>query len=103
MKRKFIEVKDSGLIVCDNPKCKYELDIKGWPLEYFIDEPCPLCDENLLAKEDYLLHERMMKIINWLNKWFSWTMYFVPKKRWENNRDTVSAHFHDGVKIRKEP
>ncbi len=104
MKRKLIEKLQESLVVCDNPKCTFSIPYNEEEAKNtirYINVPCPQCGENLLTAEDYLLHEKMVKVVDWLNKWFSWTMYLVPKKVY-NKKNTVSFHVHDGVKIKKE-
>lgn len=98
-KRLLIEKIQESLIVCDNEKCDYEIPYTEEQAKYtylYIDFPCPKCGENLLTLEDYKQHQAMMRTINWLNKWFSWIMYLIPKKTWEN-RKTVSCHVHNGI------
>lgn len=91
--KKLIEVQSKCIIVCDNKECNYELDYSGEDLIKFIGKQCPNCGQNLLTIEDYLMHERMIKIINFINKWFSWITLFVRKSKFEN---VVSVHYHDG-------
>ena len=48
-----IEISGGGL-KCDNISCNFKNEnIKSEDFEFWIDEPCPLCGENLLTKEDY--------------------------------------------------
>ncbi len=104
MKRKLIEVSHECLITCDNPACDFTVpytEAGERNMDFWINEPCPKCGENLLTEKDYLQYKKVMKGVNWLNKWFSWTTYFVSKKRW-NNRGTTSVHVHDGIKIKNE-
>lgn len=81
--RQLIEKSQVNQIVCDNPKCDYEIP---WTEEgskniiRYIGKPCPKCGENLLTIEDYLQHERLIKVIDWMNKWLSWTTLFCSKK-----------------------
>ncbi len=90
------------LLICDNQSCGYTIknqsgdpnvDISG-----YVNMPCPECGENLLTEKDYLQSLQIMKTINWLNKWFSWIMFFVPKN---TKKGGLSVHVHDGVKIKK--
>ena len=99
--RKLIEKKQESLVVCDNPDCDFTIPYNENEnnLIAFVDVPCPLCGENLLTKEDFLLHYKMMKIVDRLNKWFSWITIFYPKSK----NQTVRMHFHDGVQIKHEP
>ena len=89
-------------IVCDNKQCDYKIkNPTGDPNEDtsgYLNMPCPNCGENLLTEQDYLQSLKVLRIVNWLNKWFSWTMIFVPKKA---KRESISVHCHNGVKIEK--
>jgi hypothetical protein len=104
MKRKLIEMHQEYLVVCDNTNCNYKvINPTGDPnmdaIEY-LNKPCPVCNENLLTDIDYIQSLHMMKIINWINKWFSWLMFFVPKSK---KLKSTFVHFHDGeMKISKE-
>jgi len=101
MKRKLIEMRQEYSIVCDNKKCDYKIkNINEDPNEdisCYLNMPCPKCSENLLTEQDYLQSLKILKTVNWLNKWFSWTMIFVPKK---SKQETISVHCHKGVKIK---
>lgn len=102
--RKLIETVRKSLIVCDNPKCDYEIpysEEEEKVIHKYINMPCPKCGENLLTEQDYLQDEKIMRSIRWLNKWFSWITFFYSKKSW-SKRQTVSVHVHDGVKIKNE-
>ena len=97
--RKLIEHSQGSLITCDNKTCDYTIpynkDGDTNTLKY-IDMPCPKCGENLLTKEDYLQHEKLMQAVNFINKWFSWLTIFQSKDAKEH---TVSVHVHNGVHI----
>ena len=104
MKRQLIERSQKSLIVCDNTKCNYEIPYsieEEKNIVSYINKSCPQCGENLLTKEDYIQYYKILKVVNWLNKWFSWTMYFVSKKSWEN-RQTFKVHTYKGIKIEEE-
>lgn len=99
-KRKLIEVYQPNLIVCDNKTCDFKIqnptgDINE-DISSYINIPCPECGQNLLTEEDYLLAMKVQKKINWLNKWFSWVLLVIPKKKLSQN---VSMHIHNGIKI----
>jgi hypothetical protein len=83
MARKLIEMHQQYLIVCDNPACDHKIENPtGDPNEdisMFVNSPCPLCGKNLLTEKDYKDSLKVLRVINWLNKWFSWVMYLVPK------------------------
>lgn len=101
MKRQLIEINQQYLIECDH--CDYKIKNEtGNPftdIGAYIGEPCPECGENLLTQLDYEQSERVMNVIAWLNKWFSWLMIFVPKKTKSEN---IGLKFHNGIKITKE-
>ena len=99
--RKLIEKQQNSLVTCDNPNCDYTVpfaDATEKCLVLFIDKPCPKCGENLLTMEDYLQHQNLMKVVNFINRWFSWITIFYSKKAWAK-RQSVSVHVHDGVKM----
>lgn len=102
MKRKLIEQHETSYITCDNESCEFEIGIElkgdGYELVHFIDTVCPLCGENLLTVDDFVTAISTRKIINRLNKWFSWIMIFFPKN---TERQTVEIHTHNGIKINK--
>jgi hypothetical protein len=97
--RKLITIEDEGLSLhCDNDKCVYDLDVQG-PKEDFhkwIDAPCPMCGESLLTVYDYALWVKTGKVIDWINKWFSWLTWFIPK---DAKQTTVSVETHEKIKI----
>jgi hypothetical protein len=90
------------LVVCDNTQCDFKVkNPTGDPNEdisMYLNIPCPKCGKNLLTEEDYLQSLRVLKIINWLNKWFSWLNIFSFKKK---NENLVTMHIHNGIKIKK--
>ena len=97
--RKLIEKHQESLVVCDNPECDYKYpysEEEEKRLVSYINVPCPKCGENLLTLEDYIMHEKMMKTVNFLNKWFSWLTIFYSKSK----EKTISVHVHDGIKIK---
>lgn len=104
MKRKLIELKQEHLIVCDNKNYDYKvINPTGDPnmdaIEY-LNKPCPDCGENLLTEDDYIQNLHMIKIINWMNKYFSWIMFFVPKSK---KISSTFVHLHNGeMNITKE-
>lgn len=99
--KKLIEITQEYSIVCDNKECDYKVinensHIDGYDTIKYVDLPCPKCGENLLTKEDYLQSIKILKVVNWINKWFSWTTIFLPK----NPKDKkYSVHVHEGVKF----
>jgi hypothetical protein len=100
--RKLIETNQEYLIQCDNPECDYKVvNQTGDPSEdisSYLNQPCPLCGENLLTEQDYIQALKLMKVVKWLNKWFSWLTLFSSKK----NHQSVKVHVHNGVKIEGE-
>jgi predicted RNA-binding Zn-ribbon protein involved in translation (DUF1610 family) len=101
--RKLIERKQDVAIECDNPKCNYQIPFSEEVEKYthlFIDHPCPQCGDNLLTLEDYIQHARLIKTINWLNRWFSWLTIFISKKRLDSTPDVI-VKVHQGIKITK--
>lgn len=102
MKRKLIELEQEALIECDNPVCSYvipnaEKDPNA-PIIQYLNQPCPECGENLLTEKDYLEAERFMRIVNWLNKYFSWVMYLFPKNV---KKSEAQIKIHNGVKVKQ--
>lgn len=98
--RKLIEMSQEYLIVCDNKECDYKIEntTKDPYVDTisYINAPCPKCGENLLTVEDYLSVRKMTRIVNWVNKWFSWTTIFTSKK---SEIQEVTVHCHKGIKI----
>ncbi len=103
--RQLIEKTQNSSIVCDNTKCSYTVpysEEEEKNIISYINKPCPLCGENLLTEQDYILHQKTLRTVNWINKWFSWIAYFYSKKSWEKRQNTISVHVHDGIKIKEE-
>ncbi len=99
--RKLIERQQTSMITCDNPYCDYTATYTDeTDLVLFIDKPCPKCGDPLLTAEDYLLHQKLIKNINFINRWFSWITIFYPKKRLDGS-DSVRVHIHDGITVSK--
>lgn len=95
--KKLIEVKQEHLVVCDNPKCDYNVPFQNnnHRLINYLNKPCPLCGENLLTESDYIDSLRIDKAISWINKWFSWITIFSFK----NKPHKASIKAHRGIKI----
>ncbi len=104
--KKLIEVSQDKLIECDNPKCNYTINnictdqlAVDTMLLHYINKPCPICGENLLTKEDYIQSVKLTKIVNFLNKYFSWiTIFFSDNIK---NQTNVEVHVHNGVKFKE--
>ena len=100
--RKLIEVSQEYDVVCDNVMCDYVVknEAKGVneAIGKHLNAPCPKCGENLLTEEDMMQYLAMHKLVNKVNKWFSWITIFIkePKKR-----SCVEMHVHEGVKFSK--
>lgn len=99
MKRKLIE--SGGLdLICDNPTCNFESKNVTKDLEElsrYVGMPCPRCALPLLTLEDYKQYYGMIKLINFINRWFSWLTFFMKK------RDTpkqVIVNVHEGIHIK---
>lgn len=95
MKRKLIETRQQHLVKCDNVSCDFVVDSKTGDINEdsieYINKPCPKCRENLLTETDYLNHQKVVKMINFINKWFSWLTIFLR----ENDKEkeyVVNTH-----------
>jgi transcription initiation factor IIE alpha subunit len=95
MHRKLINFKQKYLIECDNKECGYKIvNETGDPntdTSSYINQPCPNCGENLLTEEDSRAYNKLMRTVNWINKWFSWLTVFTSP---DENGDTVEVHIH---------
>lgn len=102
MKRQLIEMHQEYLVGCDNKECDYKVkNESGDPNEdisEFLNMPCPKCGENLLTEEDYLQSLRFLKFVNWINKWFSWILFFTPKNA---KVKKIEVHHHKGLNIKE--
>ncbi len=98
--RKLIEVSQDILIMCDNKECDFKIPNESknpnQDTRHFINHPCPECGENLLTEQDYLMSQKMLRNIDWINKWFSWLTLFSFRKA----RKSTSVHVHDGIHIK---
>jgi hypothetical protein len=119
--RKLIRIEQEVLVKCDNPRCGFKVineskDPNAESKE-FINKDCPDCGENLLTQEDYDRFERLMRKINWINKWFGWLNFSwlfeegIPKeevveddepdKPGEGLKISVSTHKEVSVKTER--
>lgn len=99
--RKLIEKQQEWLVSCDNPNCDYIVpytDENEKNIVLFIDKSCPKCGENLLTMKDYLQYQNLIKVINFINRWFSWITIFYSKKE---KKQTVLIRVNNGVKYEK--
>lgn len=98
MAHKLIVIKQEYLIECDY--CEYKImNIEQDPhadISRYVNRPCPWCSENLLTEKDYQQYQKTLRIINWLNKWFSWLTIFNSKY------SKGSIKVFNGVKIKIE-
>lgn len=87
---------DAGVLHCDNEQCGHDLDRGAveWG-EHLISMPCPMCGESLLTRADYEHTETLFRVIEWLNKWFSW-LPWVAAERDDPRLCTLSMRSHDG-------
>jgi hypothetical protein len=91
--KKLIEKIGKTIIVCDNKNCEYEVITDN--IKKYINMPCPKCGENLLNVDDYLASEKIIKRVDFINKWFSWVTLFLPK-----SKKKVAVQSHNGsIKI----
>ena len=98
--RKLIETNQKYLVVCDNPKCDYTVpytEESAKLISQYIDKPCPECGDNLLTREDYHKYNKIMSIINFLNRWFSWLTVFYSNKKHDNYHN-ISIKIQDNNK-----
>lgn len=99
-KRQLITFTQENIIVCDhcpyvveNPTKDPNVDIKS-----YINKPCPKCGANLLTEHDYKLSLKTMKIVNWINKWFSW---LAPKNPTSTIKEVpFEVSYHEKIKIK---
>lgn len=100
---KLIELNQEHLIVCNNTNCDFKVPNEtGDPntcIKQYLNVACPKCGENLLTEEDYLNNQKLLNAINWMNKWFSWTTIFIPKKK---KPTKAIACTHKGISIEVE-
>lgn len=101
--RKLIEIDSQEDIKCDNPDCDFVIESINpgtWgDLDKYLNMPCPKCGENLLTQEDYDDTLKLMKTVNFLNKWFSWLTIFSFGKK---SQEEVTVNVHKGIHITKE-
>ncbi len=104
--RNLIEFSQEYLIECDNPECNYKVKNKRnstkdaglSEIAKHVNEPCPLCGQILLTYKDYIAYIKLIRIVKWINKWFSWITVFYKKKETKE----IEVHVYDGIKIKEE-
>ena len=68
-KQKNIEIISSNEgLQCDNTECDWTSGaIKEEDMVNWIDKPCPKCGQNVLTQNDFNLHDKLMKSIDFIN------------------------------------
>lgn len=101
---KIIETYRESLIECDNKSCDYTVPFteEEGAMKQYINKPCPECGSNLLTQKDYELDQKVLRRINWINKYFGWLTIFQRNKSKEKNK-VISIKVHDGITIFEEP
>ena len=99
--KQLIKLSQKVLIECDGISCDYKVknetgEMPG-NLKEYINRPCPECGTNLCTQSDYNVMVRFVKIINWMNKWFSW---LAPDTDQNPIEKSVSLKIENG-KIKK--
>lgn len=96
--RKIFEIQQENIIECDNKHCDYVVvnttKDPNVSLDKYVNMPCPKCGDNLLTEKDYLDSKNFLKVLNWINKWFSWLTIFMP-----SNSKESSVKVHNGIKV----
>lgn len=74
MKKKLIHINQDDFLKCDNNYCGFFLKKKDKSRthESYINELCPKCSSNLLTKDDFIRHRKVLRYISFLNRWFGW-------------------------------
>lgn len=101
--RPIYQIEESDILLeCDNDSCDFVLKrVPGFYekiTEHHVGTPCPKCGESLLTFEDYYEHKKLMDIINWINKYFSWVTIFSPPPK---QLDRYRVKVHKGTKFTK--
>lgn len=98
--RKLFEIEQDNLIVCDNKLCNYKIpNVTKDPyvdIKEHINMPCPDCGDNLLTQEDYNNYIKTLRVIKFMNRWFSWLTIFSSKKKKPVN---AIVNTHKGISI----
>lgn len=100
--RKLIKIKQKYFIMCDNKNCDFKILNKNeiidpYYIKKYLNADCPKCGENLLTEKDYLDSVKLLNLINWINKWFSWLTIFIKNER----KTTFRVHIHNGINLTK--
>lgn len=96
--RNLIEIEQDYLIICDNENCDYKIENSSKDpnqnIDDFLNQPCPECWENLLTQKDLDNHKKILKIVSFINKWFSWITIFIPSEKYKK----ASVHINEKPK-----
>lgn len=102
--RRLIEMSQEYLIVCDNKNCDFKITNKTKDpnecVKKYLNVSCPKCGKNILTEQDYLNSLVLLRMIDWINKWFSWITIFIPKKK--ITKATVNTHNKISIKVKKD-
>ena len=102
--RKLIEIQQEYDVVCDNKSCDYKIvnedkNVYDKDPSRYLNTPCPKCGDNLLTEKDLATYIKTVRIVKFINKWFSWITIFYGKNRKNTDTTTLHTHFHDGIHI----
>lgn len=95
MRRKLIHTTGSLTLNCDNPNCSYEIEVGDSIAKEFVGCTCPLCSEVILTEEDYGRYATVMRVVDFINKWFGW----LGRKTFTEEDTTIYVETHDRIKI----
>ena len=100
--RKLIEKTTNTEVICDNPKCDYLFGhcLEDQYLIMFVNQKCPKCGEIILTMEDWVSHQKFIRTVDFINRWFSWLTIFSSKKI-HSNEEKFLVHVNKGIKIHK--
>lgn len=63
-----LDISNIGKLVCDNPECLYELP-KALPWnENLIGHRCPMCNSDMLTRQDYKIARMYIGCVGFINK-----------------------------------
>jgi DNA-directed RNA polymerase subunit RPC12/RpoP len=99
MKKKLIHVSQDVALKCDNKHCDFvvkELRPK-LSMKDYIGYKCPQCNYDMLTKADHKRYEKVMQVVNFINKWFGW----MGSKADDEELIVVKVDTHKEIKITK--
>lgn len=103
--RKLIEAVQEYIITCDNKQCDYKVPNPtkdpNTDISMYLNKPCPKCKQNLLTEHDYLLFLKTTRVINFINKYFSWLTLFSTIRNTPVKSGFI--HMHKQIKITDGP